>query len=82
MSLAVDQPVGRGGVRLAANRTFTDALFWVNGNGGDFETAPRSTTASAVAAWPGVAGGRLKVVAMATQDVVGVRLADPTFAGR
>ena len=80
-SVAVDQPVGRGGVRLAANRTFTDALLWVNGSGGDFETAPRSTTASAAASWPGVAGGRLKVLAMGTQDVVGVRLADPTFTG-
>ena len=80
-SLNVDQPVGDGGVRLAANRTFTDALFWVNGTGADFETAPRATTASALAAWPDVAGGRLKVLALATRDHVGVRLADPTFDG-
>ena len=81
LSVGLDVPVGRGGVRLAANQTFTDALFWVNGNGGDFESAPRSTNASVVASWPGVAGGRLKVLAMGSVDAVGVRLNEPSYAG-
>jgi hypothetical protein len=80
-SLGADVPVGRGGLRLTANQTFTDALFWVNGNGGDFARAPRSTNASAVAAWPDVAGGRLKVLAMGSRDDVSVRLDEPTFSG-
>ena len=81
LSVGADVPLGRGGVRLAANQTFTDALFWVNGTGGDFASAPRSTTLSATAAWPGVAGGRLKVLAMGTRDAVGVRLNEPSYAG-
>ena len=81
LSVGADVPVGRGGLRLAANRTFTDALFWVNGTGGDFASAPRATTASVVAAWPGVAGGRLKVLAMLSRDEVGVRLDEPSYAG-
>ena len=81
LSVGVDVPVGRGGVRLAANQTFTDALFWVNGNGGDFSSAPRSTNASALASWPGVGGGRLKVLVMGSRDDVGVRLDEPSFAG-
>ena len=80
-SAGADVRVGDGGLRLAANRSFTDALFWVNGTGADFAEAPRSTSASALAAWPGVAGGRLKVLAMGTHDAVGVRLQDPSFAG-
>ena len=81
LSVGLDVPVGRGGVRVAANQTFTDALFWVNGTGGDFASAPRSTNASVVASWPGVAGGRLKVLAMGSRDDVGVRLDEPSFAG-
>ncbi|MGB3544041.1 TonB-dependent receptor, partial [Rubrivirga sp.] len=80
-SVGADLPIGDGGVRLAANQTFTDALFWVNGNGTDFASAPEATNASVVAAWPNVAGGRLKVLAQGTRDAVGVNLDEPSFQG-
>ena len=80
-SAGADITLGEGGARVAANQSFTDALFWVNGRGGDWETAPRSTDVSALYALPTGSGGRLKLLAMGGRDKLGVRLDEPSFAG-
>ncbi|MEL6614913.1 MAG: TonB-dependent receptor [Bacteroidota bacterium] len=78
---SADVTLGRGGARVAANQSFTDALFWVNGRGDEFERAPRSTDGSLLLATPLASGGRVKLLAMGGVDAVGVRLDEPSFAG-
>ena len=80
-SASADVTLGRGGVRAAGNQSFTDALFWVNGRGDEFETAPRSTDGSALLALPLGGSGRVKLLAMGGIDRLGVRVDEPSFAG-
>ena len=84
-SVRLDQPLdglglGRAGVRAAANRSFTDLLFWVNGQTAEFETTPRSTDGSALVVVP-YGGGQVKALGLASRDRVGVRVERPSFEG-
>ncbi len=90
VSLSADQPFGgrlegtaidRGGVRVAANRSFTDALFWVNGRADEFETTPRSADGSVSVTVPYGTAGRVRVFALASGDRLAVRVAEPSFQG-
>jgi hypothetical protein len=89
-SVSLDQPLGKvfadgligeGGLRVAANRSFTDVLFWVNGREEEFETTPRSIDGSASLTVPYGAAGRVKLLALATHDRLGVRVEEPSFIG-
>ena len=90
VSLSADQPFGgrlggtvleRGGVRAAANRSFTDALFWVNGRAGEFETTPRSADGSLSVTVPYGVAGRVRAFVLASSDRLGVRVDEPSFSG-
>ncbi|WP_420454099.1 TonB-dependent receptor [Rubrivirga sp.] len=80
-SASADVTVGPGGLRVAGNRSFTDALFWVNGRGDEFVTAPRSTDGSVLLAVPVGRAGRVKALAMGGADRLSLRLDQPSFAG-
>ncbi|MEM6327868.1 MAG: TonB-dependent receptor [Bacteroidota bacterium] len=80
-SASADVTLGSGGLRAAGNQSFTEALFWVNGRGEEFEQAPRSTEGSLLFATPVGGSGRVKVLAMGGVDRLGVRLNEPSFAG-
>ncbi|MEM1055868.1 MAG: TonB-dependent receptor [Bacteroidota bacterium] len=80
-SASADVTLGRGGLRAAGNQSFTEALFWVNGRGSEFDTAPRSTDGSLLYATPVGNSGRVKVLAMGSVDRLGLRLDEPSFAG-
>ena len=80
-SLGLDVPLGRGGLRVVGNRTFTEALFWVNGRGNEFARAPEALNGSALWTTPTTGGGRVKVLAVLNADRFGLRLSDPSFSG-
>ncbi|MEO0557692.1 MAG: TonB-dependent receptor [Bacteroidota bacterium] len=80
-SVGVDAPLGRGGLRLVGNRSFTEALFWVNGRGDEFEQAPEALNGSALFSMPTSSTGRLKVLGLVNADQFGLRLSDPSFSG-
>ncbi len=83
LSLGVDEPVVPDvlGLRLSGNLSLTDLLFRVNGQGGVFETYPRSWDGNLNLSYQYSPVGRLKLFSFATGDRLGVRVDEPSFDG-
>ena len=83
LSLGIDEPVVPDvlGARLSGNLSLTDLLFRVNGQGGAFETCPRSYDGNVNLFYQYSPAGRLKLFSFATSDRLGVRVEEPSFDG-
>jgi vitamin B12 transporter len=81
-SASIAMPVrDRVGVRAAANRTFTELLFAVNGTPRRFDPAPDGWDGSVGLGWDLAKAGRLKTFALVQRDSVGTEAEHDAFAG-
>ncbi len=72
----------RLGARASANRSFTGALFRVNGQAGDFHLTPRSLDATLGLTYRYADAGRLKFLGFVERSRFGARETTPGFDGR
>ena len=71
----------RVGVRAAANRTFTELLFAVNGTARRFDPAPDGWDGSVGLGWDLAQAGRFKAFALVQRDSVGTEAEKDAFGG-
>lgn len=82
-SVGANIPVlpGKLGVRFTGNRSFTEAMFRLNGQKDQFLTTPRSYDGNLSVIYQYSSTGRLKLFNFSTHDRVGVFVPEPSFDG-
>ena len=81
-SVALDQPLGdEWGLRLSGNRSFTGLLFRVNGQAGDYATAPQGLDGNLGLTWDYGDTGQLKLFSFARRNSIGVEAAEGAHQG-
>lgn len=81
-SLGLDVPLGDAwGLRFSGNRSFTDLLFWLNGQNNEFSLTPRSTEANLNLVYAYSDTGRFTFFNFLSTNRLGVRVDDPSFSG-
>lgn len=68
------------GVRFSGNRSFTDAMFRLNGRRDEFVEAPRGNDGNLSLIYQYSPTGRLKFFNFASDDRIGVNVHEPSFA--
>jgi hypothetical protein len=81
-SLGVQAPLlqNKLGVRFSGNRSFTDAMFRLNGRRDEFTETPRGSDGNLSLIYQYSPTGRLKVFSFAANDRIGVHVDEPSFA--
>ncbi|MDQ7064221.1 MAG: TonB-dependent receptor [candidate division KSB1 bacterium] len=72
---------GRLGLRFSGNRSFTDAMFRLNGRIDEFAVTPRSTDGHLSLIYRYSPTGSLKFFNFASTDRIGVHVNEPSFDG-
>jgi vitamin B12 transporter len=82
-SLAANIPIvpDAFGVRISGNKSFTDAMFRMNGSLGKFTTPPDGFDGNVSMIWKYSSAAQLKFFNFVDKDRIGVRVDEPSFAG-
>ncbi len=81
-SLGAQMPLlqNKLGVRFSGNRSFTDAMFRLNGRRDEFTETPRGSDGNLSLIYQYSPTGRLKIFSFAANDRIGVHVEEPSFA--
>ena len=69
------------GIRISGNKSFTDAMFRLNGSRNRFTTPPDGTDGNVSVIWKYSPTAQLKFFNFVNTDLIGVRVDEPSFAG-
>jgi hypothetical protein len=82
-SLAASIPIlpNTLGIRISGNKSFTDAMFRMNGSLNRFTTPPDGMDGNLSAIWKYSPSAQIKFFNFVNTDLIGVRVDEPSFAG-
>jgi vitamin B12 transporter len=82
-SLAASIPIlpGTLGIRISGNKSFTDAMFQLNGFRNRFTTSPSGLDGNVSVIWKYSPDAQIKFFNFVNIDRIGVRVDEPSFAG-